>query len=171
MVITFAECGVCSGKSDAVARRLSYLTGLSGVFERDVWRGVDCVIALLDEPSELRRVGLRVDRAVDGDCHNCSQERNDNIFSFPVHIHSLFLKMARHTPARLYLMVKLKVEPSFSLLLTCIVPCIHLTSSLEMESPSPLPPYCLLDPSSPCLNYSNMVCNLSSGIPMPVSRT
>ncbi len=45
------------------------------------------------------------------------------------------------------------------------------TNWAEIASPSPVPPYRLLVDVSACENASKMLARLSSGMPMPVSRT
>ena len=44
-------------------------------------------------------------------------------------------------------------------------------SSLEIDSPSPVPPYLRLVVPSACWNASKIISSLPAGMPMPVSRT
>ena len=44
-------------------------------------------------------------------------------------------------------------------------------SSLEIDSPSPVPPYLRLVVPSACWKASKIISSLPAGMPMPVSRT
>ncbi len=63
------------------------------------------------------------------------------------------------------------VLPSPWVLSTRISPPSKRASSLEIESPSPVPPYCLLVVPSAWWKASNIRSCFSSGIPIPVSET
>ena len=64
-----------------------------------------------------------------------------------------------------------KVLPLPGSLSAQMAPPISSTSLLEIVSPSPVPPKRrVVDPSA-CSNGWKMVCNLSAGMPMPVSET
>jgi hypothetical protein len=63
------------------------------------------------------------------------------------------------------------MEPLPSLLSTVISPPRYFASSLEIESPNPVPPYFRLVVPSACLKASKTSLSLSFGIPMPLSET
>src|SRR3712207_9346601 len=61
------------------------------------------------------------------------------------------------------------VVPSFTLLFNSMVPLCISTKYFTKDNPIPLPYLFLLFDDSTCANLSNIVLNLFSGIPIPVS--
>ncbi len=64
-----------------------------------------------------------------------------------------------------------KIEPRPTSLSTPMRPPIRSTSRAAMASPSPVPSWRRVEEESTCANFSNTLCNLSAGMPMPVSST
>src|SRR4029450_2572481 len=64
----------------------------------------------------------------------------------------------------------INVDPWPTLLSTSIVPPSNLVHPLVIGRPSPVPWYCLSDPST-CQNSSKMESSAAAGMPIPVSET
>ena len=62
-------------------------------------------------------------------------------------------------------------DPSPTVEVTSMRPPSMRASSLEIDSPSPVPPYLRLVVPSACWNASKIISSLPAGMPMPVSRT
>ena len=62
-------------------------------------------------------------------------------------------------------------DPSPTVEDTSMRPPSMRASSLEIDSPSPVPPYLRLVVPSACWNASKIISSLPAGMPMPVSRT
>ena len=82
LIITSAECGVCCGNVEAVARLLRYLTRLCCVFDGDVRGCFEGVAALLDEPGKLCAVGLRRRHAAHGNRQDCCKQCCEDMLYF-----------------------------------------------------------------------------------------